>query len=687
MDAADPKSSPLLQPDVQRLEASLRANPQNPAVMAQLAEAWLQAGPPGRARAEALMQRLDQLRALSGELVHRLAQQLLVEGQPSQAFEWLKKTRMDPRGKELLNRAADQLEQDGRFDEAAGVLRYINEHDWLLEQAAEIRRRELEISTELELAELHYKTGRYAQAFDQCVRVLRMGLEDIGPVLERIEAIVASGQPFHSAHLLWLAEFFHARGEEPRTLAYLNKLWEIDPEFARQSPSAKPIVEALLRRPSLPPGQSLALGTLCLRMERIDEAIARFQEAGAQPDLAVQANRGLAGAYARAGRCAEALEKYRFLPLETADLEGLYELQKRLADCGASADAMQALALIQRANPAYRDVPQRIAEMGVSVGGESLQLGDPKMHALIGDLAGGRYRYIRQIGSGGMGVVHEVFDSKNNRPAAMKILREGLAGNVKALTRFFREAEYLDQLNHPNIVRIYDFNISRTAGQSFIAMEMVDGPSLRQILEERPREEAARDYTARVLGHCLQLCDALEAAHQAGVTHRDIKPDNVMINSQGVVKITDFGILHADEGADTPTGAMIGTPRYMAPEQVSGGTVDGRCDIYAVGILLYEMLTGSPPFTSGDIAYQQIHVGPTPPGEVASSIPPSLSRLIMKCLDKDPNRRCQSAAELKKSLQEELRALAGTTDSRPAEAGPDPPAQDIGLGKDADEFD
>ena len=155
-----------------------------------------------------------------------------------------------------------------------------------------------------------------------------------------------------------------------------------------------------------------------------------------------------------------------------------------------------------------------------------------------------------------MGVVHKVFDVQNNRPVAMKILREGLANNNRALMRFIREAQYADELNHPNIVHIYDFNISKVPGQSFITMEYVDGLSLREILDKRIKAgfKADPEYLATVMDYMIQLCDALDATHKKGIIHRDIKPDNIMVDTTGVVKITDFGIVHVEEGGPTPTG-------------------------------------------------------------------------------------------------------------------------------------
>ncbi len=192
-------------------------------------------------------------------------------------------------------------------------------------------------------------------------------------------------------------------------------------------------------------------------------------------------------------------------------------------------------------------------------------------------------------------------------------------------------------------------------------MEYVDGPSVREIIDRQFTDgfHAPVEFTSEVLFYSVQLCDALEASHESGIIHRDIKPDNIMINTLGEVKITDFGIVHIEEATFTPTGAMVGTPRYMSPEQVTGGKIDGRSDLYSVGVLLYEVLTGSPPFASGDVSYQQVHNKPLPPREINPLVPKEIAGIIMKYLEKDPNRRFNDAKDLKLELVRALDALGG----------------------------
>jgi serine/threonine-protein kinase len=199
------------------------------------------------------------------------------------------------------------------------------------------------------------------------------------------------------------------------------------------------------------------------------------------------------------------------------------------------------------------------------------------------------------------------------------------------------------------------------SGQSYIVMEFVDGPPLRDLIDRQFQDTITipLSYITEILYYMVQLCDALEAAHSKGIVHRDIKPDNIMLNSLGEVKITDFGIVHVEEATFTPTGAMLGTPRYMSPEQVAGGKIDGRSDIYSVGILLYEALVGSPPFITGDIAYQQIHNPPIPPREINPIITQGVEAMILKCLAKKPEDRFMNANTLKSEVARQLDNLGG----------------------------
>ncbi|MGI8666841.1 MAG: Stk1 family PASTA domain-containing Ser/Thr kinase [Jatrophihabitans sp.] len=277
-------------------------------------------------------------------------------------------------------------------------------------------------------------------------------------------------------------------------------------------------------------------------------------------------------------------------------------------------------------------------------------------------LVGGRYEVGEVLGHGGMAEVHKGKDVRLGRDVAIKILRPDLARDPSFQNRFRREAQAAAGLNHPSIVAVYDTgeDVSATNPDTvtpYIVMEFVEGRSLREVLNAEGQLPARRamEITADV-------CAALDFSHRSGIVHRDIKPGNVMITSAGAVKVMDFGIARAlaDNAATvTSTSAVIGTAQYLSPEQARGESVDARSDVYSTGCLLYELLTGHPPF-SGDspvaVAYQHVRENPQVPSSVNSVVPPALDSIVMKALAKNPLNRYQTAAEMRADLQ---RALGG----------------------------
>ncbi|MBL0888747.1 Stk1 family PASTA domain-containing Ser/Thr kinase [Myceligenerans indicum] len=275
----------------------------------------------------------------------------------------------------------------------------------------------------------------------------------------------------------------------------------------------------------------------------------------------------------------------------------------------------------------------------------------------------GRYEVGELVGRGGMAEVHVGHDTRLGRTVAIKVLRSDLADDPSFLARFRREAQSAAALNHPAIVAVYDTGEDRTKDASgkeitvpFIVMEFVEGHTVRDILtggSAVPIEEAI-EITTGVLS-------ALEYSHRAGIVHRDIKPANVMITPTGAVKVMDFGIARAmaDSAATmTQTNAVIGTAQYLSPEQARGETVDSRSDLYSTGCLLFELLTGRPPF-QGDspvaVAYQHVGQEPQRPSEIAVDVPDVLDRITLKALTKDRDHRYSSAAEFRADLEAALR--------------------------------
>jgi serine/threonine-protein kinase len=260
----------------------------------------------------------------------------------------------------------------------------------------------------------------------------------------------------------------------------------------------------------------------------------------------------------------------------------------------------------------------------------------------------GRYQVVREVGHGAMGVVYEAIDPNIGRKVALKTILAGALGtNAEDVAkRFKNEARAVGGLNHPNIVTIYDADEQN--GILYLAMEFLEGVTLDVLLHTQHtlKPDQAVDIVR-------QVCAGLQYAHSKGVVHRDIKPGNIMVSSTGAVKITDFGIART-ANAMTMTGQVLGTPNYMSPEQVVGKTVDGRSDLFSVGVMLYEMVTGERPFDGQSITtimYKIVHETPVAPSKLDQTIHPGLSRIIEKCLAKSPEERYQSTAELSSALQ------------------------------------
>jgi predicted esterase len=282
----------------------------------------------------------------------------------------------------------------------------------------------------------------------------------------------------------------------------------------------------------------------------------------------------------------------------------------------------------------------------------------------------GPYEILHPIGAGGMGEVHRARHLKLRRDVAIKVLPTELATDPVRLVRFEREARTASALNHPNIVVIHD--IAEHEGTTYIAMELVDGRTLRDIIADGP---LPIDRTIRLAS---QIADGLAKAHVAGIVHRDIKPANVMVTGDELVKILDFGlakplttsdgraVTHSTLTADTREGTLVGTPHYMSPEQLSGDAVDHRSDQFALGVVLYEMVGGKPPFDGPSLGaiIGAIITSPTPPlKRLRPDAPAELERIICRCLEKDPDRRFPTTADLATELRgyerRRLRAAEG----------------------------
>jgi eukaryotic-like serine/threonine-protein kinase len=281
----------------------------------------------------------------------------------------------------------------------------------------------------------------------------------------------------------------------------------------------------------------------------------------------------------------------------------------------------------------------------------------------------GRYRILEELGRGAMGVVYKATDPALGRTVALKtmVLSAEEPDSDEFQRRFFQEGKAAGQLTHPHIVTVYDFG--EEGDIAYMAMELLDGKELRARLKEGPLP------TAEAVDIAAQVADGLGFAHEHGIVHRDVKPGNIMLLARGQAKIMDFGIARVRASDHkTSTGMVLGTPKYMSPEQVAGTPVDHRSDIFSLGIVLYEMLTRSPPFT-GDDATQVMHristAEPPAPGRINPEVPSLLDFVVARALKKDPAVRYQDANEMAADLRSSLAELRGRARAAKDEGGKD----------------
>jgi len=278
----------------------------------------------------------------------------------------------------------------------------------------------------------------------------------------------------------------------------------------------------------------------------------------------------------------------------------------------------------------------------------------------------GRYEIREHIATGGMASVFKTWDNRVERIVAIKVLRSLDKNDTRAVERFRREARAAAALAHPNAVTIYDF--VEEAGQYFLVMEYIPGPTLKQLVGQR-RQLQARE----AIEIAAQVCSVLQVAHAQRFIHRDIKPQNIMLVLNGgpssgiidrgvLVKLTDFGIVRvAEESGLTNSGIVLGTADYLSPEQARGETLTASSDLYSLGVVMFEMLTGQPPFvgpTAVSIAMQHASTNPPPLRKYNPAIPPIVEQLVLRALEKEPEDRFSSAAEMQQALRNCARELA-----------------------------
>lgn len=266
----------------------------------------------------------------------------------------------------------------------------------------------------------------------------------------------------------------------------------------------------------------------------------------------------------------------------------------------------------------------------------------------------GRYEIVRELGKGSMGVVYQAHDPQIGREIALKVLRPDRVSSEDFVQRFLKEARAIGRMQHPHIVTVYD--VGEDQGTVYIAMEFLEGVPLNAYVRENsPGPE-------EIVNMGIQVAESLDYAHRRGIVHRDIKPQNIMVAPGGIVKLTDFGIAHVEDpeaSHQTQAGEILGTPNFMSPEQVMGKKVDGRSDLYSLGVILYELASGTRPFKGDNLAaifHAITSETPKKPHELNPGFPPALSEIIMKCLNKAPEERFADGNELSDALRAFLKS-------------------------------
>ncbi len=398
-------------------------------------------------------------------------------------------------------------------------------------------------------------------------------------------------------------------------------------------------------------GKAFEAGEAYAELEQHDEAIRLFQQVESGSPHYTEACSVLGRIFADKGMAALSITKFEQAAgsesMGRATVEAHYELGKALDDRKGFDRSIEIYEKIMSFDYHYRDVADRLAK--AREGLELQRTADPVPTSGANlQSKPGRYERIRELGRGGMGVVYLARDSVLEREVAYKVLPEGLRENPNALRNFLREAKAAAQLNHPNIVTVYD------AGESedgfYLAMELVNGTTLKEILQRRgPIAPGGVIYILK------QMAEALSYAHSRRVVHRDVKTANTMWTTEKQVKIMDFGLAKLMEEVRQATTLVSGTPFYMSPEQTLGRNIDHRTDIYSLGVTLFELATGQLPFQKGNVPYHHVHTPPPDPLSVKADLPPALGTIILRCLEKDPDQRFASAKE----IIEEVERLSG----------------------------
>ena len=493
-------------------------------------------------------------------------------------------------------------------------------------------------------AQILVADGRFQQAVEQLKRIYELAPSSADGLIRLYEQILSKDRENIHAHL-GVALLHHDKGDFFASRSSLEQAYNLAPDNADVIGELTALYEAILAK-SDDMEARFRLAGVYRRVGRHDDAIACLQRCAQDYRWEQQATFSLAETFVDKGMLDIAFNELRKLPIEGDAKELLYDLAGRFEDKGDLVGAKNAFRLLVSTDISYRDVRNRFDALAGSTS-DPMVLEKTAIVNDLSDVARRRYELLEELGRGAMGIVYRAKDHELDEEVALKILPDNLSNNLDAISRFKSEARSARRLSHPNIVRIHD--IGEEMGRKYISMEFVDGMDLKAYKKEQNLP------VTEILSMGASIASALTYAHEMGIVHRDIKPANIMVGSDGAVKITDFGIAKAMQSNDaTMAGAVLGTPLYMSPEQVRGAEIDNRADLYSLGVLLYELVAGEPPFANDNLAYQHLHADPPP----IENAPPVVAEIIMKCLEKERDDRYATGDELSAALTSAADALA-----------------------------
>lgn len=581
----------------------------------------------------------DLSQATTRALARRCAEAHAKAGQPARAGAVLREHGLEVEAAEYYCQAEEWdvglglLLRHQQFDRAARLCQQMGREAELHVVRGEqclAEAREADAGREFEAGGLWWRAGEMYQRVQEYAKAADMYARH-GDEERAAEMYVAAGDPKQAAMALErlgkrleAAQYYERAGERREAARLLQEI-----------------------------GDSFGAATQFLAVGAAEEAMALLQQVGQESERYLEATILLGDLFVERNLDGPAREKYeRAAALRPIGPDFVYPTYQLACLQERQGNAQEALRLFEKVVAEqfdYRDVQRRIADLWDQLAGTTQALPTRETASGGAQAAPARYRIVREVGRGGMGIVYQAEDDILRRPVAYKVLPDAVRDDARALEDFLREARIAASLHHPNIVTIFD--AGQTADAVYIAMEYVEGRSLQDILDE-----VRILPLPRALDIFRQACRSLIHAHRQQIVHRDVKPANIMVSSAGTVKLMDFGLAAVVSHASAKVSSVRGTPFYMAPEQITGDTISAFADQYALGCTLYHMVAGRPPFVDGDVLYHHIHSEPASPRQWNPKIPVWLDAIVLRTMVKAPAKRFPSVEIL---LREVERNLAG----------------------------